>query len=432
MNHHGSYISKLFLVLPWTSSFIPLPTLHTADAHDIWKMSESTHAIVFGASGLLGWATVEQLLSNYPSEGSFENVTAVMNRPLLESDSFWPPASPTRPRLQIASDVNLTGTLEDLTSQLKGKVDGIEGVTHVFYFVFNQGDGDDVAECKTNCSMMQTVVDAVTTLSPNLKAFVYSGGTRGYGIYTPGGTFKPPLEESMADNLPEDYAKTVAYPWWRQILAKASDGKPWTWSEVCPDAVVGFSPNGSGFSLALHWAQYLSLYAYNHGVSKNSKSNVEVSFPGNQAGYNSLCTPVSSRILGRIAIHASLHGDKCGTKVINMADREQPTKFSDLWPSIADWFGLVGVGPRENDNAEKPGEYVKKHRQIFEEQGCGRAVTAGVGGGSVQLDSVGYWLSFDRQLSLQRLRSVGFTEERNPVQGWLEAFEKFREASIIL
>lgn len=236
----------------------------------------------------------------------------------------------------------------------------------------------------------------------------------------------------MADNLPQDYAKTVAYPWWRKILAKASDGKPWTWSEVCPDAVVGFSPNGSGFSLALHWAQYLSLYACNHGVSKNSRSNVEVPFPGKQVGYNSLCTPVSSRTLGRIAIHASLHGGKCGGKVINMADREQPTTFSDLWPSIADWFGLVGVGPRENDNPEKPGEYVKKHKQIFGEQGCGRAVTAGVGGGSVQLDSVGYWLSFDRQLSLQRLRSVGFVEERDPIEGWLEAFKKFREAGIIL
>lgn len=97
-------------------------------------MSESNHAIVFGASGLLGWATVEQLLLNYPSTGSFDNVTAVMNRPLSESESFWPPASPNRPRLQIASGVNLTGTLEDLTLQLKGTVDGIEGVTHVFYF----------------------------------------------------------------------------------------------------------------------------------------------------------------------------------------------------------------------------------------------------------------------------------------------------------
>ncbi|KAK1658391.1 hypothetical protein BDP55DRAFT_398416 [Colletotrichum godetiae] len=395
-------------------------------------MSEKNHAIVFGASGLLGWATVEQLLSNYPSKGSFEKVTAVMNRPISESDSFWPRESASRPRLQIASGVNLIGSLEDLTSQLEGKVDKIKGVTHVFYFVFNQGDGDDIAECEMNCGMMQTVVDAVTSLSASLQAFVYSGGTRGYGIYTPGGTFTPPLEESMADNLPEDYTKTVAYPWWRKILAKASKGKPWTWSEVCPDAVVGFSPNGSGFSLALHWAQYLSLYAYNNRVYEKSNVIIEVPFPGNQDGYNSLCTPVSSRTLGRIAIHASLHGDECGGKVINMADREQPTKFSDLWPSLADWFGLVGVGPKENDNAEKPGEYVKKYGQIFEENGCGRAVIAGVGGGSVQLDSVGYWLSFDRQLSLQRLRSVGFTEERDPVEGWLEAFEKFKEAKIIL
>ncbi|OHF00630.1 hypothetical protein CORC01_03947 [Colletotrichum orchidophilum] len=395
-------------------------------------MSESNHAIVFGASGLLGWATVEQLLSNYPAKGSFDKVTAVMNRPLSESDSFWPRDSPNRPRLQLASGVNLTGTLDDLTSQLKGKIDAVETVTHVFYFVFNQGNGDDVVECETNCGMMQRVVEAVTSLSTNLKAFVYAGGTRGYGIYTPGGTFKPPLEESMADNLPEDYAKTVAYPWWRKMLAEASKGKPWTWSEVCPDAVIGFTPNGSGFSLALHWAQYLSLYAFNHAVDGRSKADIEVPFPGTREGYNSLSTPVSSRKLGRIAIHASLHGDECGGKVINMADREQPTKCSDLWPVLASWFGLVGVGPKENDRAEKPGEYVRIHKHIFEEQGRSRAAVAGVGGGSVQLDSVGYWLSFDRQLSLQRLRSVGFTEERDPIEGWLEAFEKFREAGIIL
>lgn len=56
----------------------------------------------------------------------------------------------------------------------------VEGATKLSIpvTVFNQGDGDDVAECKTNCGMMQTVVDAVTTLSTKIKAFVYSGGTR--------------------------------------------------------------------------------------------------------------------------------------------------------------------------------------------------------------------------------------------------------------
>ena len=61
---------------------------------------------------------------------------------------------------------------------------------------------------------------------------------QGYGIYVPGGTFSPPLTEVMVKNLPPDYAKTVVYPAYRELLSTASEGKNWTWCEVCPDAIV--------------------------------------------------------------------------------------------------------------------------------------------------------------------------------------------------
>ncbi|TDZ53974.1 Short chain dehydrogenase sirQ [Colletotrichum trifolii] len=397
-------------------------------------MSSSNHAIVFGAAGLLGWATVEQLLSQHPHEGSFDKVTAVTNRPLTEPEFHWPISSDSCPELEIVSGVDLVKiSAEDLAQQLRSKATNIENVTHVFYFVFKEVSDNHVLERQTNCHMMQRVVDAVTSTSPRLKSFIYPGGTRGYGIYIPGGTFQAPLEESMADNLPDDYAQTVAYPWFRRILAKASEGKSWTWTEICPDAVVGFTPNGSGWSLALHWAQYLSLYAHNHGVDRTSSDGVvEVPFPGSQGGFNSLFTPVSSEILGQIAIHASENPDKCGGMVINMADRAQPTAFREIWPAIAKWFGLNGVGPAAREDGMKPGAYVQKYKHIFELEACSRAVAAGVGAGSSQLDAVGYWLTFDRQLSLERLRSVGFGREQDPVEGWLAAFEKFRAAGIIL
>lgn len=98
-------------------------------------MSNLNHAIVFGAAGLVGWSTVEQLLSNYPAEGLFDKITAVINRPLPESEFYWPPESTTRPRLEIVSGVNLmNGTAEDSSRQLKEKVHGVADVTHVFYF----------------------------------------------------------------------------------------------------------------------------------------------------------------------------------------------------------------------------------------------------------------------------------------------------------
>jgi hypothetical protein len=184
--------------------------------------------------------------------------------------------------------------------------------------------------------------------------------------------------------------------------------------------VVGFSPIGSNYSLALHWAQYLCLYAKNN-------PGAEVPFPGSAEGYHARFTPVSSRILGRIAIHAALNSS-CSGKIINMLDRTDPTSFAELWPSIASFFGLVGVAPSGDTSMQPPSEYIETHRHLLAEHGR----KSGVGAGSKQLDSAGWWLTFDRQLSAERLREVGFEEERDPAEGWIEAFGKFREAGIIL
>jgi hypothetical protein len=217
---------------------------------------------------------------------------------------------------------------------------------------------------------------------------------------------------------------------------------------------VGFTPNGSQFSLALHWAQYLSLYAYNHGIGPGAQESnttaAEVPFPGNFSSANSLFSPVSSQRMARFMIYASLHRETCGGgRLFNIADNEVPCKYGELWPRLAAWFGLKGTGPAEvstaQDNTLKvgelsktsataltPGEYASKYRDIFARQGRPDAVCKGVGYGSRQLDSVGYWLTFDRQLSLDRLKETGFEKDLDPVEGWLESFEMFRKAGLIL
>ena len=92
------------------------------------------HALVFGASGLAGWAVVDQFLNNYPKQGVFSKVTAVVNRPL--TSSYWPGSLPSRPNLDLVSGVNLLadGTIEEFSAFLKDKVEDVATVTHVFYF----------------------------------------------------------------------------------------------------------------------------------------------------------------------------------------------------------------------------------------------------------------------------------------------------------
>lgn len=113
--------------------------------------------------------------------------------------------------------------------------------------------------------------------------------------------------------------------------------------------------------------------------------------------------------------------------MINVADNETPSTYEELWPRIAAWFKLRGTGPGEI----KPSEYISKHKHLFEDK-APKALTCGVGAGSSQLDAVGWWLTFDRQLSLQRLRSVGFGEEKDPADAWIESFERLQKANIIL
>lgn len=94
----------------------------------------SNHAIVYGASGLIGWAVVNQLLNSYPHAGAFSKVTAVTNRPLNLSETFWPELNPQRPGLELVSGIDIGNEDETAVAKaLKSTVTHIETITHVFY-----------------------------------------------------------------------------------------------------------------------------------------------------------------------------------------------------------------------------------------------------------------------------------------------------------
>ena len=89
---------------------------------------EGNTALVFGASGTVGWGVVNELLSNYPAPGTFEKVIAVTNRPLDFKDTFWPEKSPSKPTLSLVSGVDLVNGI------IRIPIKDISEVTHAFYF----------------------------------------------------------------------------------------------------------------------------------------------------------------------------------------------------------------------------------------------------------------------------------------------------------
>lgn len=89
------------------------------------------HALIFGASGITGWAIVNAILNGYPTKDAFSKVTALVNRPLSREVAQWP----DDPRLQVITGIDLLkGTQEELEKEIKEKVPGVETVNQVFFY----------------------------------------------------------------------------------------------------------------------------------------------------------------------------------------------------------------------------------------------------------------------------------------------------------
>ena len=80
-----------------------------------------------------------------------------------------------------------------------------------------------------------------------------------------------------------------------------------------------------------------------------------------------------------------------------------------------------------DDHVLKTGEYIKKHQHILADH-CSKSVQVFK---SEFLDTYGYYLTSDRQLSLEKARSVGFSEEIDPTSSWYKAFDRFQKAGML-
>lgn len=98
------------------------------------KMADLKYALVFGASGVTGWALVNEILNDYPQKGIFGGVIALTNRPLTLEQSRWPKDD----RLSIVSGIDLLkGSQEDVEKTMKDKIPNLDKVTdHLFFGMF--------------------------------------------------------------------------------------------------------------------------------------------------------------------------------------------------------------------------------------------------------------------------------------------------------
>ena len=89
-------------------------------------------ALIFGASGITGWALLRECLI-YPSPTTFSRIIGLTNRPLKREDMLLPTDQATHSdRWQLYAGMDLSRGVDVATEKL-GSVEGIGEVTHVFF-----------------------------------------------------------------------------------------------------------------------------------------------------------------------------------------------------------------------------------------------------------------------------------------------------------
>ncbi|KAK4496025.1 hypothetical protein PRZ48_013294 [Zasmidium cellare] len=392
----------------------------------------ANHALIFGATGIQGWAVTNQLLNDYPSKDSFSKITALTNRPITE-EILWP----KNDKLQVISGINLLHEdgQQGLNAQLKAQVPDIESVTQVFFFAYVYKENPD-EEIAINVELLKRAITAVESLSPNLKFVLLPTGTKAYGVQCLADfpfADKLPLSEGLP-RIPEPYRSQNFYYNQTDWLEAQSKDKPWTFCEIRPDVVVGFVPNNNVYCLAQTLATYLACYREVEG------EGAECAFPGTAKSWKSLSNDSGQDIVARFAIHAALHPETCGDgQAFNVASHSEPASWEQKWPVICEFFGLKGTPPPEGRSGPQPGEYLASNLKRWKELEKQYGLATGRVGNDRSLAGYQYLImtlfDFDRQLDLSKMHGAwkqgGEVEESDTKGVWWTAFERFRAAKII-
>ncbi|KAK4540893.1 hypothetical protein LTR36_008835 [Oleoguttula mirabilis] len=382
------------------------------------QQTEIFQALVFGASGITGYALLSQLLS-YPTPTTFDRIIGVTRRPLHRDVAQLPEDQ----RLELYSDLDLTDRNQALFSLQH--IPGIEHTTHVYYAAY-AGHGSDYQELKRiNVEMLTNAVGSCEICCPNLRFFTLQTGGKAYGVeFADKVDYNPPLSESLP-RIPDPYAQNIFYYEQYDIMKRASAGKPWTFCEIRPDAIVGFVPQNNAMNIAQAVGLFLSMWKAVEGEGS------AVPFPGSTDAWTALHTDTSQDILARFHIHASLLPLRTSGRAFNVVDGPATT-WEAVWPEVCAYFGLRGTAPEPSSVPFNAQEWMESRSGEWSAWVAKHALRDGALEGTTwSFMQAVIGIPFRRDYDPTASREIGFTEERPHAEGYKRVFEEMRRARFI-
>ncbi|KAL3443741.1 hypothetical protein BJX65DRAFT_320432 [Aspergillus insuetus] len=380
-------------------------------------------ALIFGASGISGWAVTKCALS-YPTPTTFTRVIGLTNRPLpLEQSGL-----PHDPRLELYSGVNLRASLDEVLARLQETVPNLEDVTHVYYLAYSNATAysvDVMAIRDINVAMTHNAVHAVDQLCKNLKFFVLQTGTNNYGVavfrFQEHIEITPPLREDNP-RIPSPWGDEIFYYAQVDLLRKANKGKTWK--------CYGHVPLPTSMTYVEPLALYLMLYCHVNGPGATAV------FLGSYNHYIHTYTPSSQDIIARSELYLSVEEpDQAHGEAFNTADNATPAPWTLVWPKLCGYFGLNAQGAEPEDKGWKDIDkwwiaHQDDYKKMCEEYGLRpREILPE----TWILLSAGFtFLGRNREMCLDKIRGLGFTEEYPAGHGYFRVFERLVEEKIVV
>ena len=204
------------------------------------------------------------------------------------------------------------------------KLAEVRDATHVFYAAFQPSAGaaaNFAANVAGNLAMLANSVSAIERASHRLERVVLVTGTKYYGSHL--GPFKTPAREDDPRHLPPDF-------YFDQIdwLTAFQRGKRWSWTEVRPQTLCGFSP-GTAMSI-------LSVIAVYAAISK--ALGLPLRFPGKPGAFRSIYQVTESTHLAN-ALHWAATTPQCANQAFNITNGDY-FRWCNVWPKIAEAFEM--------------------------------------------------------------------------------------------
>jgi nucleoside-diphosphate-sugar epimerase len=282
------------------------------------------------------------------------------------------------------------------------------GATHLFFAAYLP-QASWAEEVGPNRALLVNAVEGLEAVGAPLRHVTLVTGAKYYGVHL--GPSAAPAAETEPRHLgPNFYYDQEDYLRSRECAA-------WRWTNLVPTHLTGFAI-GNPMNLALSLAVYASLVR---------EAGLRLDFPGTAAAFGAMTQVVDAEQLAEAAAWSAVTPQAAG-EVFNVANGDS-TRWSQLWPAFAEYFGVKAGGPRPIPLSSFMPELAPLWTKMAAKYGLAQPELGPlVNWGFLEFQ---FAIEYDIVLALGKIRRAGFARHSDTLEGFYRRFDDYRRAWIV-